>query len=112
MSARALPVFLAAFSALFGVAYLFVMDQNWAAFTYHPRSGEWGLGVESARNGPVMFLYGWMATAAVVAAAAAAFLALACRRLVPAVWWLHLGWAVPTGAAVVSIYLMSPFFLR
>lgn len=111
MSARALPVFLAAFSALFGVVYLFVMDQNWAAFTYHPRAGEWGLGVEPSRNGPAMYLYGWMATS-LVGAAAIALLALPFRRLVPAPWWLHLGWLLPSGAIVAALYLMSPFFLR
>lgn len=111
MSARSLPIFLAVFSALFGVIYLVVMDHNWAAFTYHPRPGEWGLGVEAVRNGPVMYLYGWMATT-LAGATACGLLALALRRLLPAQWWLHLGWAAPLGATVAALYLMSPFFLR
>lgn len=111
MSTRALPVFLAVSSALFGALYLIVMDHNWAAFTYHPRPGEWGLGAEAARNGPAMYFYGWMATTLAGTALGCA-LALALRRRVPATWWLHLGWAAPVGATVVAVYLMSPFFLR
>ena len=111
MSTRASAVFLTAFSLLFGAIYLYVMGHNLAAFTYHPRSGEWGLGIEAPRNGPVMFLYGWIATSAALAVAGAV-LALVVRRLVPAVWWLRLGWMVPVVASVISIYLMSPFFLR
>ena len=111
MSRGALPIFLAVFSALFGVIYVIAMDQNWAAFTYHPRPGEWGWGAEAARNGPAMYFYGWMATT-LAGAAAGGVLILALRRLVPAAWWLHLGWAVPVGATVAAVYLMSPFFLR
>ena len=111
MSTRASAVFLTAFSLLFGAIYLYVMEHNLAAFTYHPRSGEWGLGIEAPRNGPVMFLYGWIATSAALAVAGAV-LALVAQLVVPAVWWLRLGWIVPLGAAVISIYLMSPFFLR
>ena len=111
MSTRASAVFWTAFSLLFGAIYLYVMENNWAAFTYHPRLNEWGLGIEAPRNGPVMFLYGWMATSAALAVAGAV-LALVVHRLVPAVWWLRLGWLVPVVASVISIYLMSPFFLR
>ena len=111
MSTRALPVLLAVFSALFGVIYLIVMDHNWAAFTYHPRPGEWGLGAEAARNGPAMYFYGWMTTA-LAATAVGCLLGLAVRRRLPATWWLHLGWLAPIGATVGAVYLMSPFFLR
>ena len=111
MSTRASVVFLTAFSLLYGAIYLFVMELHYPALTYHPRTGEWGLGIEAPRNGPVMFLYGWMATSAALASAGA-IVALVAQRLIPAVWWLRLGWVVPVIASVVSIYLMLPFFLK
>src|SRR4029077_16542298 len=57
------------FSAAFALIYILSVELNWALFTYHPKIHQWGWLVEPARNGPVMYWYGWLVTSALGASA-------------------------------------------
>lgn len=85
--------FVLIFAAAYAVAYYVAVYYNLALFSYGPAVGEWTLFNRPASAGPTMFWYGWMATAAIVAALAGL---LACWllpqrsaiRLTPALAWL------------------------
>ena len=111
-SANRFLVFFGVFAAAFAVIYVFAMELNWAAFTYHPRLVEFELGAKPPRSGPAMYWYGWMATAAMGGLAAGAVAVAVLARRLPAKFWLALGWLVPAGAMIVTIYFMMPFFTR
>ena len=99
--------FWAGFAATAGVLYVAAMELNWAAFTYHPRLGEWAWGVERPRSGPAMYWYGWLATAALGGSVAGAIAAALSRA---ESLWFRLGWIVPAAAMVAAVYFMIPFF--
>lgn len=109
--ARALPVF----SIAFVVLYVAAMEYNWALFTYLPRSREWlplvVVPANERATGPGMYWYGWLATSALGAAAAAAV-----SVLVPARWTLRLGagaaWVVGLAAIFVVAYILRGWFIR
>jgi hypothetical protein len=107
---RALPVF----SVAFAVLYVLSMDNNWALFTYLPRSGEFHALVflpPTPRAGPAMYWYGWLATSAIGAAVAGAAASWA-----PANWagrrWSALTWAVPLVVILVIVYILRSWFIR
>ena len=103
--------FWSVFAGVAGVIYIFAMENNWAAFTYHPRLVEFALGVERPKSGPAMYWYGWMTTSAGGGLLAGGVAALT-ARVVPQRLWLAFGWLVPAGAMVAAIYFMLPFFTR
>ena len=104
-------VFWSAFAAVAGVLYVVAMELNWAAFTYHPRLIEFGLGVERPRSGPAMYWYGWIATAT-GGGLVAGMLALGAARGLAARYWLLVGWVVPAAAMIAACYFMIPFFTK
>ena len=99
------------FSIVFALAYLVCVEKNYALFTYHPAINEFGWGVQKPGEGPAMYWYGWLGSAGLVAAVAAAIgmvlPASLARRLVPA-----LAWAVPLAVILFFSYLLRNFFLR
>ena len=111
MPPRSFQVFATAFAVVFVVVYLLAVENNYALFTYHPAVGEFGGGVQPAREGPAMYWYGWLATSGIAASVAgvlASFLpASLTRRLSPG--W---SWVVAAGAIVAFCYLLRNFFLR
>jgi hypothetical protein len=111
-SSRPFLVFFGVFAAAFAVIYVFAMELNWAAFTYHPRLVEFDIGAKPPRSGPAMYWYGWMTTSALGGLAAGGAAVAMLSRTVPAKLWFALGWLVPAGAMLVSIYFMMPFFTR
>jgi len=107
---RVFPVF----SVAFAVLYVLSMDNNWALFTYLPRSREFYPLVftpPTPRIGPGMYWYGWLATSAIGAAIVAA--AASCG---PASWagrhWSSLAWAVPLAVILVIVYILRSWFIR
>ena len=104
-------VFSTVFSAVFAVAYLIAVEQNYALFTYHPAVGEWGWGVQPAKDGPAMYWYGWLATAGIAASLLAMISSLvpqrAAQRIAPG--W---AWVVPLGVMIAFVWLLRDFFLR
>ena len=107
---RAFPVF----SVAFAVLYVLAMDNNWALFTYLPRSKEFYPLVfipPAPRLGPGMYWYGWLATSAIGAA-----LVAAAAALVPAGWasrrWSDLTWAVPIAVLLVIVFILRGWFIR
>jgi len=97
------------FAVVFAAAYLLCVEKNYALFTFHPATNTFGWGVEKAGEGPAMYWYGWLATAAIVATLVAGLgLVLPpARRLAPA-----LAWIVPLAVILFFTYLLRNFFLR
>ena len=111
MSPPSRSTFAIVFAVVFVLVYVVAVEANYALFTYHPASGEWGAGVQKARDGPAMYWFGWLATSALAAAGAGAAATLlpgsVTRRL-----WSGWAWIVPVGVMLVFCYLLKGFFLR
>ncbi|MDB5807477.1 MAG: hypothetical protein JWN73_4799 [Betaproteobacteria bacterium] len=106
-----LPVFVIVFSLATVIAYVVAVIYNYALFTYHPATGEFGLGVEKARDAPAMYWYGWIATSTITGAVAgliACALPQGLTRRLPAA----LAWLAPLIATLVLGYLLRNFFLH
>jgi hypothetical protein len=103
--------FAVVFSVIYAVAYVIAVENNYALFTYHPALGEFGWWVESPKDGPAMYWYGWMATAGIVAFGAAAIARFFSERTAQRLW-SGLSWAVPVAVMVIFSYLLSGFFTR
>ena len=99
---RALPVFSAAFPVLYLAATYF----NLALITYFPTQAELHLLVQRAKEGPSMFWYGWILTAALGAIAVSA-ISLAVPQRISARLWA--GW---TGVIAIGVMLVFVFLLR
>jgi len=93
------------------VLYVFAMEMNLAAFTYHPRLVEFGLGVEPPRSGPAMYWFGWITTS-IGGGLVAGAIALVAAHGLAARYWLWLGWLAPAGAMIAACYFMIPFFTK
>lgn len=104
--ARILPVFSAAFAAI----YIACVYYNWALFTYHAQSGQWGWLVQS-REGLAMYWYGWLATSALGAGAIAALSLALPARLVERASAV-LVWLVPIAMIGTIGYILRGYFLR
>ncbi len=101
---RILPIFSAAFAVIYAIA----VEANLAAVTYHPKTGEWGVGAQLPVNGPAMHWYGWLITAAAGAAAMSVLALPFVRHRSPPVW---IGWAVPLAVMLSFIYFLRSFFI-
>jgi hypothetical protein len=99
------------FTVVFAVAYGIAVSQNYALFTYHPVLGTIAFGVEKPRDGPAMYWYGWMTTAAIAALAACLIASVLPERLVRHVWsgW---SWAAPVAVLCFFAWLLRGYFLR
>ena len=99
---RAFPVF----SGVFPVLYLAVTYFNLALITYFPTQAELHLLVQRAKEGPSMFWYGWILTAASGALMLSAISLAVPERIVARVW---AGW---TGVIAVCVMLVFVYLLR
>lgn len=99
------------FAVVYAVVYVIAVWKNFALFTYHPVTGALAPGVEKPHDGPAMYWYGWMATAALAALAACALAWLVPARAAQRVssGW---AWTVPIGVLLFFIYLLRGYFLR
>ena len=104
--ARVLPVFSAAFAAI----YIASVQFNWALFTYQAQSGQWGWLVQP-REGTPMYWYGWLATSALGAGAIAALSLALPARPFDRVWSI-LVWVTPLVLIAVITYILRGYFLR
>ena len=105
------PTFAIVFAVAFAVVYLLAVENNWALFTYHPALEEFGLFVEKTKDGPAMYWYGWLATAAIgacVIAAVASWLPGAVTERIGPQW----SWLIPSLVIINFAYLLRSFFLR
>lgn len=108
---RSFGVFATAFAVVFALAYVIAVENNYALFTYHPAIGQFGGGVQPAREGPAMYWFGWLATsglAASVAGVLASFLPESLTRKL----WSGWTWVVAAGVMVAFCYFLRNFFLR
>ena len=62
--ARPLQVFATVFAVVFALVYVIAVEKNYAFFTYHPVTYTFGLWVQPPGEGPAMYWFGWMTTAA------------------------------------------------
>ena len=99
------------FTVVYAVAYVVAVWKNYALFTYHPVPGTLAWGVEKPHDGPAMYWYGWMTTAAIAAALGCVIACLLPQRFASRVWagW---SWAAPIGVLLFFAYLLRGFFLR
>ena len=108
---RRFEIFAIVFAVVAPVVYVIAVDRNYALITYHPMTYTFGFGPQQPGDGPAMYWFGWMATAALSGAAAGAIASLlpaALTRFVrPA-----MAWVVPAGVIAAFAYLLHDFFLR
>jgi hypothetical protein len=112
MNSFRLSTFTMVFSIAYAVLYLLSVEYNWALFTYHPALETFGALVQKPIDGgPAMYWYGWLATSALGALAAAG---LACampvgfgNRI-----WFSLAWAVPLAAMFAFVYILRGYFTK
>jgi hypothetical protein len=99
------------FAVVYTVAYVLAVWKNYALFTYHPVPGTLAWGVERPHDGPAMYWYGWISTAAIAASVACAVAYVVPERLSTRVWsgW---SWAAPVGVLFFFAYMLSGYFLR
>jgi hypothetical protein len=108
-NSRRFGVFAVTFAAVYAAAYYVVLVNNWPLFSYGPAVREWTLFNHAASDGPTMYWYGWIATAAIVAAVAGAIVSLLPDRL--SRWlWSGLAWLVPLGAIAAIFHLLGGYF--
>ena len=108
---RSTPTFVIIFAVAFASLYLLAVENNWALFTYHPALETFGLFVEKTKDGPAMYWYGWIATAAIGALAIATLascLPNAVTGRIGPIW----SWLIPSLVMLNFAYLLRSFFLR
>jgi hypothetical protein len=105
------PVFAITFAAAYAILYLLAVENNWALFTYHPLTGEFHWLITRAAEGPSMFWYGWMATAALGGLAIAAGVSFLPGAITGRLS-VTLSWAVPLATMFAFAYIMRDFFFR
>lgn len=108
---RSTATFAIVFAVTFAFVYLLAVEYNWALFTYHPALEQFGPFVEKSKDGPAMYWYGWLATAAIgafVTAALASWLPNAVTGRIRPMW----SWLIPSLVMVNFAYLLRTFFLR
>jgi len=107
-----LPLFVTVFAAVCSVVYILAVYKNYALFTYHPASGQFGPGAEKAGpDGPAMYWYGWIATSG-IAGAIAGLLACALPRGLAQRVWPGWSWVVPLTGIAILLYILRNYFLR
>ena len=110
-TSRSFEIFAIVFAMVFALVYVVAVEQNYALFTYHPITYSLGWGVQAPADGPAMYWFGWMATAALAGGGAglvAGLLPAALTRFLrPALAWL-----VPLGVLVAFVILLRDYFLR
>jgi hypothetical protein len=99
------------FAVVYAVAYVTAVWKNLALFTYHPVPGTLAWGVEKSTDGPAMYWFGWMATAAIAALVACAIAAVVPQRA-GARAATGAAWIVPVCVLVFFAYLLRGYFLR
>ena len=78
--------FVLTFAAAYAVAYYLAVYYNLALFSYGPAVGEWTLFNRPASAGPTMFWYGWLATAAIIAALVGLLACMLPQRTASRLW--------------------------
>jgi hypothetical protein len=105
------PAMATAFAVVYAILYALAVDRNWALFSYHPAIGTFGVLTTPAKTGPTMFWYGWIATAALGGAIAAAIVRVLPEPLTQRLW-PGLAWLAPACAIVFFAFLLRGYFLR
>ena len=104
-------VFSVTFAAVYAAVYYVALVNNWPVFSYGPAVGQWTLFNHPASAGPTMYWYGWIATAALVAAVAGLIVCYLPGNLGGRLW-SGLAWLVPVCSIAAIGYLLSGYFTR
>jgi hypothetical protein len=99
------------FAVAYALAYVIAVWKNLALFTYHPLAGTLGFGVEKPHDGPAMYWFGWIATAAIAAIVACLIAAMVPQRYaarIASAW----AWTVPLTVLMFFVWLLRGYFLR
>jgi hypothetical protein len=112
-SSRTFKTFATVFGFSTAALYVACDMMGWPLFTYHPATNRLELfyGLPRQGEGPVMYWYGWTATAllsAAVLGVLATFLPERITRKIP----LALVWIVPLLAIPLLFYSLMPFWTR
>ncbi|MDB5809066.1 MAG: hypothetical protein JWN94_1188 [Betaproteobacteria bacterium] len=108
---RSAPFITIVFAVAYALAYVIAVWKNLALFTYHPLAGTLGFGVEKPHDGPAMYWFGWIATAAIAAIVACLIAAMVPQRYaarVASAW----AWTVPLTVLMFFVWLLRGYFLR
>ena len=99
------------FAVAFVIVYLLAVWNNYALFTYHPQISEVDWGVQKSRDGPAMYWYGWISTAALAALGVTAVASLTPERIMQRLWsgWV---WVVALCVLLMFAYHMRNYFIR
>jgi hypothetical protein len=100
--------FVLTFAAAYAVAYYVAVYYNWSLFSYGPAVGEWTLFNRPASAGPTMFWYGWIATAAIIAALVGLLACMLPQRTLRRLW-PALAWLAPLCSIVAIAYLLRDY---
>ena len=91
-TSRRFEVFAIVFATVAPLVYVIAVENNYALITYHPITYSFGFGAQQPGEGPAMYWFGWMATAALAGGGAglvAGLLPAALTRFLrPALAWL------------------------
>ncbi len=105
---RLFPVF----GIAFAVIYAFVLYNNWALATYHPRPGTWEWGVAPPKDGPAMYWYGFVLTSALGALVVTIAAALIPERLRDRMPLPTLTWLIPLCAMIFFGWVLVPYVTK
>jgi len=108
---RSAPLIAIVFAVAYALAYVIAVWKNLALFTYHPLPGTLGFGVEKPHDGPAMYWFGWIATAAIAAIVACLIAAMVPQRYaarIASAW----AWTVPLTVLMFFVWLLRGYFLR
>jgi hypothetical protein len=100
------------FAIAFALIYMPTMNLNWSLATYHPRLGTWQWGAAPPINGPAMYWYGFVFTAALGALVVTAIAALIPEKVMARVPWPSLTWLVPLCAMFYFVWVLYPYFTK
>jgi hypothetical protein len=100
--------FAVAFTTIFSIAYLFVLNYGWALGVYYPASGQWTWwrNLPLGTPGPAMKWYGYVLTSGIIAAVGATVVAFLPESLVKHIRWYGFAWLVPIFGMIAVIFLI------
>ncbi len=101
--------FVLTFAVGYAAAYYLAVYYNLALFSYGPAVGEWTLFNRPASAGPTMFWYGWIATAAIIAAVVGLLGCMLPQRTGGGRLWPALAWLAPLCSIAAIAYLLRDY---
>ena len=99
------------FAATFATAYFLSVLWNLTLLTYHPAIPEIGWGLQTSKDGPAMYWYGWIVSATLLSLASAILLTMLPRSITEK-WSPDIAWITPSITILSFGWLLRSFFFR